>query len=92
MHLDSFEQAQHYARRRLERELSPGLTYHSLEHTRQDVVPAAQVFAAGEGIHQRQRVWPGEKVSIGILAGSTSAIMPWLPVRFSSGPLWMPNA
>lgn len=50
MHPDSFEQAKQYARQRLERELSPGLTYHSLEHTSQDVVPAAQVFAGGEGI------------------------------------------
>ncbi len=50
MHPDSFEHAKQYARQRLERELSPELTYHSLEHTSQDVVPAAQVFAAGEGI------------------------------------------
>lgn len=50
MHPDSFEQARHYAQQRLERELSRGLTYHSLEHTSQDVVPAAQVFAGGEGI------------------------------------------
>lgn len=50
MHPDSFEQAKQYARQRLARELSPGLTYHSLEHTSEDVVPATQAFAAGEGI------------------------------------------
>ncbi len=47
----SFGQAKQYVFQRLERELSPGLYYHSLEHTTQDVVPAAQRIAAGEGIH-----------------------------------------
>jgi uncharacterized protein len=50
MHPRSFEQAQSYAQQQLAQELSPGLTYHSLEHTARDVVLAAQVFAAGEGI------------------------------------------
>lgn len=48
----NFEQAKQYALHRLERELSPGLFYHSLEHTANDVVPAAAVFAAGEAINQ----------------------------------------
>ena len=50
MDANSLEQAKHYVQQRLERELSPGLYYHSLDHTTQDVVPAAERFAAGEGI------------------------------------------
>lgn len=38
-----FEQAVQYALGRLERELSLKLCYHSLEHTRDDVVPASAV-------------------------------------------------
>ena len=45
-----FEQARRYALGRLERELSPKLVYHSLGHTRDDVVPAAERFAALEGV------------------------------------------
>ncbi|MCX6069090.1 MAG: phosphohydrolase [Chloroflexi bacterium] len=52
MDLKSFEQAKLYALQRLEHELSPGLYYHSLEHTTQDVVPATERFAAGEGIQR----------------------------------------
>jgi uncharacterized protein len=37
----NFEQAKHYVFERLARELSPDLTYHSLQHTRDDVLPAA---------------------------------------------------
>jgi len=50
MDAQSFEQAKQYALQRLEQELSPGLYYHSLEHTTDDVVPATVRFAAGEGI------------------------------------------
>ena len=46
----SFVQAKQYALNRLERELSPGLTYHSLRHTTEDVVPATEKFAEGEGV------------------------------------------
>jgi uncharacterized protein len=46
-----FDQAQAYALGRLERELSPQLSYHGPFHTRDDVVPAAQRLAAIEGIH-----------------------------------------
>ncbi len=46
----NFEQAKQYAIDRLEKELSPGLYYHSLLHTTDDVVPAAAKFAEGEGI------------------------------------------
>ena len=45
-----FEQAQHYALDRLERELSPKLVYHSLRHTRDDVLPAAERLAPVEGV------------------------------------------
>jgi uncharacterized protein len=44
------EQAKQYALHRLEQELSPGLFYHSLLHTTEDVVPATEKFAKGEGI------------------------------------------
>jgi len=50
MNAQSFEQAKNYSLHRLEKELSPGLFYHSLEHTTHDVVPATEKFAAGEGI------------------------------------------
>lgn len=46
----NFEKAKQYALRRLENELSPGLYYHGLRHTTEDVVPAATKFAEGEGI------------------------------------------
>jgi uncharacterized protein len=43
-------QAQQYALDRLGCELPPTLTYHSILHTRDDVVPAAQRLAALEGV------------------------------------------
>lgn len=46
-----FEQARRYALERLERELSPIMYYHSLEHTRDEVVPAAEQIAAAEGVN-----------------------------------------
>jgi len=39
-----------YALGRLERELPPVLCYHSLSHTRDDVVVAAELLAAAEGV------------------------------------------
>ena len=45
-----FERARQYALERLERELPPTLFYHSLAHTRDDVVPAAERLAALEGV------------------------------------------
>ena len=45
-----FEGARHYALSRLERELHPALCYHSLAHTRDEVVPATERLAATEGI------------------------------------------
>ncbi len=45
-----FECARQYALGRLERELPPILFYHSLAHTRDDVVPAAERLAAMEGV------------------------------------------
>lgn len=44
-----FEQARRYALARLERELDPALCYHSIAHTRDEVVPAAERLAAMEG-------------------------------------------
>jgi uncharacterized protein len=45
-----FEQARRYAVQRLERELHPNLIYHSVAHTRDDVVPAAELLAGMEDI------------------------------------------
>jgi uncharacterized protein len=42
---NSFEQARKYALQRLEQDLSPRLFYHSLVHTRDDVVPATERLA-----------------------------------------------
>lgn len=39
-----------YALDRLDRELAPELCYHSISHTRDDVVPAADRLAAAEGL------------------------------------------
>ena len=50
MDRQNFEKAKQYAFQRLETELSPGLFYHNLMHTRNDVVPATEKFAEGEGI------------------------------------------
>jgi len=46
----NFELARQYVLDRLARELSPLITYHSLAHTRDEVVPAAEEFAVVEGI------------------------------------------
>jgi uncharacterized protein len=45
-----FDGAVRYALRRLERELLPGCFYHSVVHTRDDVVPAVERLAALEGL------------------------------------------
>src|SRR5690242_17751567 len=45
-----FARAHAYALARLERELSPALCYHSVAHTRDDVVVAAERLAALEGV------------------------------------------
>jgi len=50
MHQPDFERAKQYALERLERDLSPALTYHCLTHTRDDVMPAAERLAALEGV------------------------------------------
>jgi uncharacterized protein len=44
------ELAKHYALDRLARELSPALHYHSLAHTRDEVVPATARLAEEEGV------------------------------------------
>lgn len=46
MKKNSFEQARRFALERLERDLSPRLYYHSLVHTRDDVVPATERLAS----------------------------------------------
>jgi uncharacterized protein len=50
MTLPDFESARHYALERLERELPENLHYHSLGHTRDDVVPAVERLAEIEGV------------------------------------------
>ena len=45
-----FEAATRHALERLERELSPVYVYHSLAHTRDEVVPAAERLAGLEGV------------------------------------------
>jgi uncharacterized protein len=45
-----FARARTYALARLEHELSPALCYHSVMHTRDDVVVAAERLAAQEGV------------------------------------------
>jgi uncharacterized protein len=40
-----FDKARNYALGRLEHELSPSLIYHSLKHTQEEVVPAADMLA-----------------------------------------------
>jgi uncharacterized protein len=48
--LPDFERAKRYALERLEKDLPDNLYYHSLAHTAEDVVPAAERLAAIEGI------------------------------------------
>jgi uncharacterized protein len=48
--MPDFERAQQYVLRRLEDELAPHLVYHGTAHTRDDVVPAIERFAAVEGV------------------------------------------
>ena len=54
MNSQIFERARAYALQRLERELSPHLVYHGLFHTRDEVVPAAEILAAMEGVQDEQ--------------------------------------
>lgn len=51
-----FEQASEYALTCLENQLSPNLKYHSLYHTRDDVLPAAERLATLEGISREDKV------------------------------------
>ncbi|MCS6939065.1 MAG: HD domain-containing protein [Roseiflexaceae bacterium] len=46
-----FEGARAYALARLAKELPETVTYHSLQHTRDDVVPAAERLAHAEGVN-----------------------------------------
>jgi len=50
MRKPDFEKARDYALQRLERELFPQLYYHSLGHTRDEVVPAAEQLASNQGV------------------------------------------
>ncbi len=50
MSAPDFERAKQYALERLERELPETLYYHSVEHTRDDVVPAVARLAEMEGV------------------------------------------
>jgi uncharacterized protein len=47
----NFEAATQYALGRLDQELDPQLRYHSIAHTRDDVLPAAERLAALEGVY-----------------------------------------
>jgi len=49
-----FEKAKHYVSGRLARELSPHLTYHSLRHTFEDVLPAAQRLGEASALEDGQ--------------------------------------
>lgn len=51
-----FDQARRYALYRLRHELPPAMCYHSLTHTRDDVVPAARRLARLEGVGGEERV------------------------------------
>ena len=51
-----FSGAKRYALGRLEQELPPALTYHSLAHTRDEVVPAAERLATLEGVAGEPRL------------------------------------
>lgn len=56
MNHPNFEGAREYALKCLEQELGPSLFYHSLAHTRDEVVPAAQRLAALEGVEGEPRL------------------------------------
>jgi uncharacterized protein len=49
-----FEAAKQYALRRLENDLIPNLAYHSLEHTRDDIVPATKRLAERSQVSEEQ--------------------------------------
>ena len=51
-----FEKARDYVLDRLEHELSPGLTYHCLGHTQNEVVPAADRLATLEKVGDEDRL------------------------------------
>ena len=51
-----YERAKQYALDRLASELSPWLTYHSLRHTRDDVLPAAIRLAHAAGVADDARL------------------------------------
>lgn len=51
-----YDAAKAYALHRLADELPPTAHYHSLQHTRDDVLPAAARLAAGEGVNNADRL------------------------------------
>jgi len=51
-----FEKARDYALNRLKNELSPSLTYHSLGHTQDEVVPAADRLAIMEKVNDEDHL------------------------------------
>jgi len=56
MDAPDYKSARQYALERLERELPASLIYHSVAHTRDDVVPAAERLASLHGIEGEDRV------------------------------------
>ena len=51
-----FDKARDYVLSRLEQELSHSLTYHSLKHTQEEVVPAVEMLATLEEVGQEGRL------------------------------------
>jgi uncharacterized protein len=49
-----FELARQYAMQRLQHELSPKVEYHSINHTNDEVVPAAEKIALMEGVNEEE--------------------------------------
>jgi uncharacterized protein len=56
MQQPDFEHARQYALERLIRELPPAAYYHSIRHTRDDVLPAAARLVAAEGVYGMDQV------------------------------------
>ena len=56
LNMSDFENARNYILARLENELSPRLTYHNLQHTLDEVVPAADLLATLEKVPDEDRL------------------------------------
>jgi len=54
--MPNFENARDYVLNRLEHELSPNLTYHCLDHTQKEAIPAADQLATLEKVGNEERL------------------------------------